>query len=590
MTDTTKSTHSASQIQVLRRLLGYLRGNVYLIGLIALALVLSAVGQALVPALVGRAVDQFISAGDRAGLARAMLMLGGVYVVWYIGMIGQMRFMGHLSQHVLLQLRGDIFSQIQRLGLSFFYRHGTGDLMSRLVNDTDAIGTLFSQSLVMSLGSFFGLVAAFTAMLILDVRLALITILVIPMIVVTTMYFSRRSRVAYGETRRTLGDLSEHLEEDLITVREAQSFARTIFNIEHFEHSNAMNRDANVYASSIVAAFAPTMDVLSTLSMVVVAGAGGYMAFHDLVTVGAVVAFLAYAQQFFQPVQQLSLLYTQLQLALAASDRVFELLDTPPSIVDKADAEALPPIIGHVRFEDVVFGYDDNHVILNGVSLAAEPGQTVALVGETGSGKSTVVNLIGRFYDVNAGRVTVDGYDVRDVTRLSLRGQMGEVPQNSFLFSDTIANNIRYGRPDASLNDVRAAAVAARVDEFIMDLPDAYETQLGGSGVNLSQGQRQLLCIARAILANPNLLILDEATSNIDTRTERLVQQAIDALLEGRTAFVIAHRLSTIRKADKIIVIGDGGVLEEGAHEELLQLNGHYAQLYQAQAGAASGA
>ena len=286
--------------------------------------------------------------------------------------------------------------------------------------------------------------------------------------------------------------------------------------------------------------------------------------------------------------QQLSSLYTQLQSALAASDRVFDLLDTPPSVVDKPNAKTLPPVTGHVRFEDVVFGYDETRVMLNGISLTAQPGETVAFVGETGAGKSTIVNLIGRFYDVDAGQVTIDDYDVRDVTQHSLRRQMGEVPQSSFLFSDTIANNIRYGRSAASLEEVRAAGKAARVDDLIMAMPQGYDTHLGGDGANLSQGQRQLLCIARAILADPNLLILDEATSNIDTRTERLVQQAINTLLEGRTAFVIAHRLSTIRRADKIIVIGNGGIMEQGSHEALLQLDGYYAQLYHTQTGTTS--
>ncbi len=574
-----------SDMDVVRRLFVYLRYETRLLLIIPLMLALSAAGQALGPTLIGRAVDQFIAAGDQQGLATTMLQLAGVYFISYLGFMGQIRFMGELSQGLLLRLRGDIFGHVQKLGLDYYYKHGAGDLMSRLVNDTDAIGSLFSQSLVQSLGSLFGLVAVLIAMFALDVRLALVTTLILPLMVVTTIYFSRRSRVAFQRTRETLGHLSEHLEEDLTSVREAQAFVRTAFTINHFVEDNAANRDANVYAAGITAAFAPMMDVLSTLATVVVAAYGGWLAFNGQVTVGVVVAFLSFAQQFFRPVQQLSSLYTQMQSALAASDRVFDLLDTDPSIVDAPDATVLSAIDGHVRFDEVVFGYDDASIVLNGISLEAQPGETVALVGETGAGKSTVVNLIGRFYDVNAGQVTVDGLDVRDVTRHSLRKQMGEVPQSSFLFSDTVANNIRYARPKANQADVEAAARAAHVHELIADLPDGYESVIGGDGVTFSQGQRQLLCIARAILADPNLLILDEATSNIDTRTERLVQAAIDTLLDGRTAFVIAHRLSTIRRADKIIVIGAGGVMEQGTHDELIELDGYYAQLLRTQAG-----
>ena len=582
---TAENATKRNDMDVVRRLFVYLRGNTRLLLVIPLMLALSALGQALGPTLIGRAIDQYIAVGDRQGLSTTMVQLAGVYVVSYLGFMGQIRFMGVLSQDLLLRLRGDIFAHVQKLGLDYYYQHGAGDLMSRLVNDTDAIGSLFSQSLVQSLGSLFGLVAVLIAMFALDGRLAVVTILILPFMVAMTIYFSRRSRIAFQRTRETLGHLSEHLEEDLTSVREAQAFVRTGLTVSHFADDNAANRDANVYAAGITAAFAPMMDVLSTLATVVVAAFGGWLAFTGEVTVGVVVAFLSFAQQFFRPVQQLSSLYTQMQSALAASDRVFDLLDTAPSIVDAAEATALSEIDGHIRFEDVVFGYNDARVVLNGVSLEAKPGETVALVGETGAGKSTVVNLIGRFYDVNAGQVTVDGFDVRDVTRQSLRSQMGEVPQSSFLFSDTVANNIRYARPEATQAAVEAAARAANVHELIVGLPNGYESVIGGDGVTFSQGQRQLLCIARAILADPRLLILDEATSNIDTRTERLVQAAIDTLLEGRTAFVIAHRLSTIRRADKIIVIGDSGVMEQGSHADLMALDGQYAQLVRTQAG-----
>jgi ABC-type multidrug transport system fused ATPase/permease subunit len=582
----TPPQRTQSDLAIVRRLSVYLRGQGRTLAAVLVMLVLSASGQALGPTLIGRAVDQFIIVGDAAGLAQTMFQLAGVYLLGYMGFMGQIRLMGTLAQRLLLRLRGDIFGHVQKLSLGYFQSHGAGDLMSRLVNDTDAIGTLFSQSLVQSLGSLFGLVAVLIAMFAVNLQLAFVTVLILPVMIATTLYFSRLSRLAFRETRQTLGQLSADLEESLTSVRESQAFARSEFDIAHFMADNAANRDANIHAAGITAAFAPTMDVLSTLATVLVAGVGGWMVFNNAetgVTVGVVVAFLAYAQQFFRPVQQLSSLYTQMQSAFAASERVFELLDTPVEIEDKPKAIELPAVNGHVRLEEVVFGYDGSQVILNGLSLEARPGETIALVGETGAGKSTVVNLIGRFYDVNAGRVLVDGFDVRDLAKYNLRRQLGEVPQDSYLFNDTIANNIRYGRPEAGQEEVEAAAQAARAHDFIAALPDGYETELSSAGSSLSQGQRQLLCIARAFLADPRVLILDEATANIDTRTERLVQAAIDTLLDGRTAFVIAHRLSTIRHADKIVVMADQGISEQGTHDELLAADGIYAALIRTQ-------
>ena len=580
---TNTQVQARSDTAVLQRLWHYLRQERPLLLGVFFMLILVSIGQALAPALIGRAVDEFIVIKDRAGLARTMWQLLAVYALNYIGFMGQIRLMGIVSQRFLKSLRSDIFSHVQRLSLGFFYKEGSGDLMSRLVNDTDVIGTLFSQSLVQSLGSIFSLVGIIIAMISLNLPMALVTLLVLPIMFADTIYFSRRTRAAYRRTRETLGHLSEELEEDLSNVRESQAFVRTALNIEHFRKDNAANRDAHIRAAGITSAFAPTMDVLSTLATAAVAGVGGWLVFRDAITVGVVVAYLSYVERFFRPVQQISNLYTQMQAAFAASERVFDLLDTPPAITNQPDAQPLPLLNGNIHFEDVFFGYEADHLILKGLTLIAEPGQTVALVGETGAGKSTVINLIGRFYDVNQGRILVDGYDVRQVTMQSLRGQMGEVPQDSFLFSGTIIDNIRYGRPQASLEEVTAAAQAARAHDFITDLSDGYNTHVAERGSNLSQGQRQLLCIARAILANPRLLILDEATSNIDTRTEQLVQQALDVLLKGRTAFVIAHRLSTIRQADKIIVLGNGNILEQGTHQQLLDQNGVYANLYRKQ-------
>ncbi|MEM7532980.1 MAG: ABC transporter ATP-binding protein [Chloroflexota bacterium] len=582
MAEQTQTKRTSNDWAVIRRLSVYLREDSKLLWVVLLLLTLYAAAQALGPVLIGRAVDQYITVGDRSGLTQTMLLLLGVYIVQYLSFMGQVRLVGTISNRLLKRLRGDIFGHTQKLSLNYFFRHGTGDLMSRLVNDTGSISDLFGQQLSQSLSSVFALIGIIIAMFTLNVTLSVTTLIILPVMVATTIYFSRRSRVAFRETRETLGNLSKHLEESLSSIRETQAFARSALNIEQFEEDNAANRDANIHAVNITAAFSPTMDVLSTLARVIVAGVGGWMAFNDIVTVGIVVTFLSYSQQFFRPVQMLSNLYTRMQSAFAASERVFELLDTQPEIVDKLDAAEMPPISGHVKFDEVVFGYDESRVILDGITIESKPGETIALVGGTGSGKSTVVNLIGRFYDVNSGQVTVDGYDVRDVTKSSLRGQMGEVPQNSFLFGDTIANNIRYGRPDASMDEVIAASKAARAHEFVIGLPDSYETKLSASG-SISQGQRQLLCIARAILADPQLLVLDEATSNIDTRTERLVQAAIDELLQNRTAFVIAHRLSTIRHADKILVIGDGKILEQGGHDELVTLDGMYASLVRQQ-------
>ncbi|GAB4571733.1 MAG: ABC transporter ATP-binding protein [Anaerolineae bacterium] len=525
-----------------------------------------------------------------AGMGRLILLIVGLYVASAVltGMLFYgMRWIGAMA---LKQMRVDVFRHIHRLSLSYFTKHEAGDLMSRITNDASAIEQAFSFALVNVFSSIVLVIWVVYTMLTKSVIYTLVSLAIVPLMVVATVYFSSQARKAFRRARQEMGSVNADLQEGIAAVREVQAFSREEENIEQFRISNAANRDANIRAVAFTSALNPVLESMGYVSLALVVGLGGWVLLAGdgtlagaTISLGLIITFFQYVQQINRPVAQVSVLWTNIQNAIAGGERIFSLIDTVPDMQDKPDAIEMPEIKGRVEFVDVHAEYNPGEPVLKGVSLTAEPGQTVAIVGPTGAGKTTIVNLIPRFYDVSAGAVLIDGIDVRDVTRESLRRQIGIVLQDTFLFSTTVMENIRYGHPDATDEEVIAAAKLAHADQFIERLPDGYQTVLGERGAGLSLGQRQLLAIARAALSDPRILILDEATSSVDTRTERLIQSALAKLMEGRTSFVIAHRLSTIRNADLVLLIDDGVIVEQGTHESLLEARGPYYELYMSQ-------
>lgn len=568
---------------VLRRLLVELKPYKGVIALAVVMMALSGAAQGLSPLITGQIVDKVLLTGDLPALTRMALLLVLAYLVNMVATRFQIYLVSRTGQQILAKLRNEVFAKVESLSLKYLESKQAGDLMSRLINDIDALNNFFTQVLSQFIGAAFTLGGILVAMLLLSWQLGLAVLMVVPILLVVTNVFSRMARRAFRQTRETLGDVSANLEEELGGVRVAQAFNRTQENVRRFARSNAANRDANVSATAITSAFTPAVDLLSTLDMALVAALGGFLVIRGVISVGTVVAFIQYVQSFFRPFQTVTQLWTIAQSAFAAAERVFDLLDMEATVEDKPDAVEMGRIEGHVRFEEVDFSYEEGQPVLEKVSFEALPGQTIALVGPTGAGKTTMVSLIARFYDPTSGRVLIDGKDLRDVRQLSLRSQMGLVTQEPFLFSGSVMDNIRYGHLDASDEEVMAAAHAANAEEFILRLPEGYQTEVGQRGSLLSQGQRQLISIARAVLADPRILILDEATASIDTRTEVLIQKALGELLKGRTSFVIAHRLSTVRNADQVLVIDQSRIVERGTHEELIQKNGLYAELYRRQ-------
>lgn len=537
----------------------------------------------LEPYLIGRAIDEYISVRRLDGLSGLALLLLAAYLFDNVFQAASSWLMARISQDALRRLRRDLFEHLQKLSISYFDRHTAGELMSRLTNDIDAINQAVSQNVVSLAASVLSLVGIVIAMFILNPWLALATLLVIPIMFWFTQFIARYTRKGFRDLQKELGEINGVMEESISGQRVVKLFRRSETAIERFRASNEKVYRAGIYANTYALMLMPLTNVLGNFFVIVLVGLGGYLALQGLATVGMIATFIAYAQNFISPLRQLANMYNSIQAALAGAERVFEVMDTPAEVDNASDSLLLVPVQGEVRFSDVSFGYLPDQPIIKNMSLEAKAGQTIALVGPTGAGKTTIINLLTRFYEIEKGCIMIDGRDIRDVSKYDLRKKLGIVLQDTFLFADTVMENIRYGRLDATDEECIQAAKLADADHFIRQLPQGYQTKLSERASNLSQGQRQLMSIARAILSDPSILILDEATSSVDTRTEARIQKALLRLMEGRTSFVIAHRLSTIRDADKIIVIKDGEIVEQGTHQQLLDAKGFFHHLYMSQ-------
>lgn len=565
------------------RILSYIKPYMHRLLFAMVCTIMAAAGNLYIPWIIKDMIDEVLADKNGTMLNWIAASIIAIFIVRGLFWYGQNYLMSYVGQSVIIDIRAAVFKKLQRLSVSFYDKNKTGTIMSYVTNDVNALQSAMVENTIEMITEGFILIGSVVAMIYLDWRLTLFTVCTFPVVLWFMEFFGKKIRKTGGRIQECTADITSVLQESVASARVIKSFVREDYEIDRFDVENKANFRANMKNAQLMATLTPVVELVAAIGVTMIIWYGGNNVINGTITAGSLVAFLTYAVNISNPIKRLTRVIGNIQKALAAAQRVFMIIDMPEEIAESRDAKQLPEVSGKVEFQNVSFAYNDKGNVITDLSFSVKPGEVIAIVGPSGAGKSTIANLLPRFYDVNKGDIKIDGHSVREVTLDSLREQVGIVPQETMLFNGSVYNNILYGRLDATKEEIEAAAKAANAHDFIMQLTDGYETKLGDRGVNLSGGQRQRIAIARAILKNPRILILDEATSALDTESERVVQEALDRLMVGRTSFVIAHRLSTVKNADKILVLEKGNLVESGTHDELLALDGLYAHLYKIQ-------
>lgn len=565
------------------RILSYIKPYMHRLIFAMFCTIMAAAGNLYIPWIIKDMIDEVLADKNGTMLNWIAASIIAIFVVRGLFWYGQNYLMSYVGQSVIIDIRAAVFKKLQRLSVSFYDKNKTGTIMSYVTNDVNALQSAMVENTIEMITEGFILIGSVVAMIYLDWRLTLFTVCTFPVVLWFMEFFGKKIRKTGGRIQECTADITSVLQESVASARVIKSFVREDYEVDRFDVENRANFRANMKNAQLMATLTPVVELVAAIGVTMIIWYGGNNVINGTITAGSLVAFLTYTVNISNPIKRLTRVIGNIQKALAAAQRVFMIIDMPEEIAESRDAKQLPEVSGKVEFQNVSFAYDDKGNVITDLSFSVKPGEVIAIVGPSGAGKSTIANLLPRFYDVNKGDIKIDGHSVREVTLDSLREQVGIVPQETMLFNGSVYNNILYGRLDATKEEIEAAAKAANAHDFIMQLTDGYETKLGDRGVNLSGGQRQRIAIARAILKNPRILILDEATSALDTESERVVQEALDRLMVGRTSFVIAHRLSTVKNADKILVLEKGNLVESGTHDELLALDGLYAHLYKIQ-------